>query len=367
MARPHKVALIFAYWGEWYSDKFIRFTLPSLLSAQNVRVLTTHFAATIRIGTLRRQLQELEQAPVFAELRRIFRCELVAFDDELADFKRERDAKYTLWAHMLNHLKRGAADAGEDFFLLHGDSVYPRSFFGDLHALISGGADLVYTVGIRCDDLKYEESSRGVDLNSIDARGFDELMLAAEHFFITTQYFDSPIQSRWPCDVLFRLEGGGAYARVWTMHPIFIRRAIGKRPITVNIDVDYDLEITRRLAAKGQIGKIAVLSGSGRYFISLTDREDSWLKHVIRSGDGHDELDYFHPADPAERTDLLCQWIDQYVPFKSLLAFKEEFLFCPDGIVNAEELASVRAFCDGLFHYGCLFDRRLVDETGLQP
>ncbi len=137
-----------------------------------MRVLTTHFAATIRIGTLRRQLLELEQAPVFAELRRMFRCELVAFDDELADFKRERDAKYTLWGHMLNHLKRDAAKAGEDFFLLHGDSVYPRSFFGDLHALISGGADLVYTVGFRCDDQKYEQVSRGVDLNTIDAAGF---------------------------------------------------------------------------------------------------------------------------------------------------------------------------------------------------
>jgi len=107
------------------------------------------------------------------------------------------------------------------------------------------------------------------------------------------------------------------------------------------------------------------MSGSGRYFISLTDKHDNWLAHVVKSGDGHDELEFFRPKSATERTDLLCDWIEQYVPFKSMLAFKEEFHFGGGGQTPREELARIRNYCDELLCHAFLLDRDQVNEQSI--
>ncbi len=362
MKQKNKISLIFAFWGDWYEDKFLQHTLPSLLSKGNIEVLLQNYRATIRIGSLEKHISNIEASIEYRRLKKIFPCTIHAFDDELGNFRNERDSKYTLWAHMLNQLKSAAARENEDFLFLHGDSVYPPTFFKDLHDQISQGCDLVYTVGIRCDDIKYSENAKYVRIENLSRDGFDSLMLESQHRFIETQYFDSPVQSRWPCDVLFRLTDGSVYARYWTMHPTFVSKSIGRRDIEVNIDVDYDLEIVRKLIAQKRQNAIAVISGSSRYFVSLTDRNDSWLNHVIKSGDGYDELDYFTPENDTDRTDLICNWVEQYSPYKSVLAFKEEFHFKKSEDTPNDELAKIRAYCDDLLIHAFALDRSLVNE-----
>lgn len=344
-----KLALLFGFWGESYTQLFLHFSLPSLLFPQNLPSITEEHDVVIKIATTQNCAALLRDNTLFQQLSNAHRVDITEFPDNHTSQAQAGEKSYSVWASLLNPLITSASGQDYDLFFMHPDSFYPDGFLPSVIAEAQKGKKLLYTAGIRVDTDKIKQTLypdnhfSNQTLTPISGQHFDQMTLEHLHEFVLRQFWNSPQLSYWPSALLFQLNENVVVGKFADMHPIYVHHSVGNRAISHNVDVDYDFGIIEEIVRNEGFESVGTVPQKNGYFMSLTDKDDEWPKRLTLVGDDATASleNITFPQTDSDRWKHLTQWFKVYVPLKKIFCLNQYYYFSKNGkpptITQAEQ------------------------------
>jgi hypothetical protein len=220
----------FPVWGERYIENFCRFTIPSLLSPNNLPGLPNNDVSRFVIVTTLEDAKRLREHSIFRLLTRFIEVEFLSLPsgDSPLPTSTEHDRKYLLLS--AGHSIIGDRATGRGYALpLAPDAIYSDGMFRRLHEFAVAGKEVVVGFGPRVNEetITPELIELGLLQNGeplcISPRHAVDLFMRHMHEDARLQRWASPLYARSPYMCVWDVGGGdGVLIRCFALHPYLI-------------------------------------------------------------------------------------------------------------------------------------------------
>lgn len=222
-------------WAEPFVTKFLDYSLPSLLSANNIPYLSSQADLTFHLYTDRASKPYFD--PRIADLENYGRIEWQFFDDlpygggSLEEAVRNSDptiVKHNVQRVTAQRVMAFAAEAGEAAVLLDSDFIFSDGAFRRMHELRAGGTRGLAAMFMR---LCQEQASTRLDAligdwkpgwAGLDARQLVSLGVEAMHPIADAYFVDQDEFTRYPTQLNWRVGRAGFVTHCFFPHPIMV-------------------------------------------------------------------------------------------------------------------------------------------------
>jgi hypothetical protein len=231
--------------GAPYVDRWLRYSLPTLLAAGNLPALAKQHPLKLLLCTTHEDLPRLLGSPVLKAARDIMGIRTIPLARDMAELAvKVQGHKFTLMNICHNY---GVDLAGQDDYGLIcglGDAIYTDGSFAEVARHIAAGKRAVVTQGLdvqqgRLDALlaKFGVAPEAVSLR-IPSRIFARIAAEALHPVTQSMVWSSPWFTHHPSVMYWPLEGHGVLLRGFHLYPVFLYPdRTGK--IATTIDGDF--------------------------------------------------------------------------------------------------------------------------------
>lgn len=250
---PRPTLIHIVVWNRVYVDKFLRFSLPSLLARSNLPALKDLGGATIRIDTGQQDLLALESSPALAAARAHANIELNTLPENLLKMQKEAaipDADRWIVAAAQYAAITDARLRGSDIIYLGSDSMCSRSFLSHVKKEIIAGYGAVVGAALRAEDgnlnafldAQGKRSETEIDIEAEDLLRFatDNIADGLDTLFIQPHETQT---SQDPVNIFFKRRNGIA-THSFQLAPIIVSHTL----LTQDIVCDFHTTDGRFLA-----------------------------------------------------------------------------------------------------------------------
>lgn len=224
------INFIVSFWGNKYTDMYIKYSLPAQLSRGNLgSFLNTGGTYKYKIYTTSRDSVALRGAASYRRLCEMMETEVYIIDDVVDKFKAGEINKYDV---MTTCHGRGIAEAVRDdaaFMCFSSDQIISDGSLANIYKIASGGKRMVIIGDFRVTTETFTPELMKMFYSpqdgciSIPSRELVKLSLSHIHPFSKTLFWDSGfIRNEWPAFLYWNVEGEGILQRGIHLNPIFI-------------------------------------------------------------------------------------------------------------------------------------------------
>ncbi len=237
-----KIDFVQVAWGQTYTDFFLEYSLPSMLSPNNLCAWPYGESSRFVIYTTHEDQLRMAAHPALQ------RCgQLMAVEYRIIPHPKDED-KYHYMGKWNSHSFDAAHERGAGVVILNPDALFSDGSFAHLAGLIAAGRDFVVLCSYHVTQeeilpvLKRDPVSQALTLSIQDCWDYINRFM---HTGMMLRFIDeAPLLHQWPSHIYHRLEDGSIQANCYHMHPIYLRTPkpgvdFSTMPITRSFDGDY--------------------------------------------------------------------------------------------------------------------------------
>jgi hypothetical protein len=256
--------------GERYVDRWLRYSLPTLLSPENLPALAKHYRVELLLCSTHEDLQRILAAPILNAARDIMGIRFISLAKTMAELVQTIQfhvAKFNLMNVCHNY---GVERAWEDDYGLIcglGDAIYTNGSFAEVARHISAGKRAVITQGLdvaqdQFDALLEEHNVRRDPVSlTIPPRVFARIAARSLHPVTQSMMWGASRFTYHPSVLYWPLEGHGMLLRGFHLFPVFLYPD-RKAKIKTTIDGDFLTD------ALSNLDDCVFLSDSDQFFFA---------------------------------------------------------------------------------------------------
>ena len=215
--------LIIAFWGKTYSDLFLNFALPNLLSPGNLGAFGPDDDVLFKIYTKPSDIERIQDVPSFARLKAMVPVKIVEIPEETTN---TIAFEGLLFCHSL--AIRAAYHADAALIFLSPDSLFSDGSLAHVLRLAKMGKRVVLSPGLRVVRETFIPALQALHPLTpegalvLPPRELMRITMEYLHPVSESYYTDSPTFNKRPSHIYWRVEQEGILVRALHMHPLLI-------------------------------------------------------------------------------------------------------------------------------------------------
>lgn len=244
MDLPKIVHYVNVVWGESYVKSFLRYNLPSQLSAKNLPLAVKKIPSHYWIYTQKKDAEIIRNSQAFSILQSIMPASIVILD-EFMDPAYCKENKYLAMSECHNHLIQRVSHEDFGLVVIGPDAIYADGNFSYLMDLVIKGERVILTTAFRTNKEtilpaaeQYISKSDGI----LTIQSREIISLSCKHIHTLSKQIiwgNTPSDS-WPSVLMWKLKDDGYLMRCFHIHPSFVRPVLrGNLKVEGAIDNDF--------------------------------------------------------------------------------------------------------------------------------
>lgn len=219
--------MVTAVWGEFYIDLLLNYTLPCLLSPNNLPVFCREHRSVYRLFTRESDAEVIKASGIISELSELAEIRYNYIDDiDLSGFAIKNDnINLMIRSHQIAVEEAQKENAG--VILMVPDAFFSDGSFAALSEIINAGALGVMLHGFRVaresffPEVKKRVEEQGRAGLTLENRDLVDMIMRHAHKFNRSTFWDSDIFNRhWPNQLNWWVGDEGFLCRNYHYHPI---------------------------------------------------------------------------------------------------------------------------------------------------
>lgn len=270
-----QIALVTVFWGKWYTDTFLNFCLPSLLSKFNLPEFKNFFSVRFIISTNKKNQNIINNSDVVQLLKKIVKVDFLLFEDNLIPEEiRGEDAykssikKTQLLIQEQNRVLGESFRSDIGLIYIHSDCIYSNHSLVFIANSIQRGVKLIYVPGFRVSYESFASSNYGKNFQPSNNKNDFLVKNSVKHFpqYHKSQYWCSDSLTKYPSAHFWKRKDLTLVRLFHERIPFFISSTYSHINIKNGIDSDFDNSLY--LFARSRGDKIEHVTDSRQVFVA---------------------------------------------------------------------------------------------------